>query len=123
MKYFKNLLQIVDGKKYYTFEFKEEKERDAMFLAIETRTSYLIDKPKFYTVDVLGTERRESFFKFFTVYIVEIMQNGKTTKIYPRFKNLLRVQDILVKKNIFLEINVPPLQKESPHLTLKSKTI
>jgi hypothetical protein len=51
------------------------------------------------------------------------MQNGKTTKIYPRFKNLLRVQDILVKKNIFLEIHVPPLQKESPHLTLKSKTI
>lgn len=92
MKYFRNLLQIVDGKKYYTFEFKEEKERDSMFLAIETKTNYLTDRPRFYTVDVLGTERRESFFKFFTVYIVEIMQNGKTTKIYPRFKNLLRVQ-------------------------------
>ncbi len=123
MKYFKNLLQIVDGKRYYTFEFKDEKERDAMYAAIEAKTNYLVDKQRFYTVDVLGTERRESFFKFYTVYIVEIMQNSKTTKIYPRFKNLLRVQEILLKKSIFHEVNVPPLQKESPHLTLKSKTI
>jgi hypothetical protein len=92
MKYFKNLLQIVDGKRYYTFEFKEEKERDGVYGVIEAKTNYLNDKQRFYTVEVLGTERRESFFKFYTVYIVEIMQNAKTTKIYPRFKNLLRVQ-------------------------------
>ncbi len=55
MKYFKNLLQIVDSKKYFTFKFKEEKQRDSMFTAIETKTNYLTDKPKFYTVDVLGT--------------------------------------------------------------------
>lgn len=77
----------------------------------------------FFTVDVLGTERRESFFKFFTVYIIEINQNGKKTKIYPRFKTLLKVQEILMKKNVLFDLNVPPLQKETPHQTLKSKTI
>jgi hypothetical protein len=50
MKYFKNLLQIVDGKRYYTFEFKEEKERDGLYGVIEAKTNYLSDKQRFYTV-------------------------------------------------------------------------
>jgi hypothetical protein len=70
-----------------------------------------VNKETFFTVDVLGTERRESFFKFFTVYIIEINQNGKITKIYPRFKTLLKVQEILVRKNIFNELNISMLQK------------
>ncbi len=55
MKYFKNLLQVIDHKKYYTFEFREEKERDLVLDAIQKKTSYLMEKKTFSTVDVLGT--------------------------------------------------------------------
>lgn len=74
-----------------------------MYEVLLKKTTYLLNQSSFSTVTILGTERRETFFKFYTVYIIEIQdQKKKVQKIYPRFKNLLKVQDILLKKNIFL---------------------
>lgn len=64
-----------------------------MYEVLMNKTNYLLKSNPFSTVNVLGTERRESFFKFYTVYIIEITDDKKETqKIYPRFKNLLKVQ-------------------------------
>ena len=65
-------------------------------------------------VDIKGTEVRESVFKNYTVYVVEISmgcnENGCETKtIYPRFKDMLRVQEILDRHKI--RINLPSLSK------------
>jgi hypothetical protein len=48
------------------------------------------------SVAVLGTETRESVFKEYTVYILEVkFGEGNLKKIYPRFKTLLSVQKLV----------------------------
>ena len=69
----------------------------------------------------MGTETRESFFSSYTVYIVNISDRGKVSTIYPRFKDLLKVQDLMVDKGIKFDRLL--LSKESIISTLKSKTI
>lgn len=61
-------------------------------------------------------------FKNFTVYIVELKFSKESVrKIYPRFKDLLRVQQILDSNKI--KLNLPSLSKEGIFKTTKSKTI
>ncbi len=43
---------------------------------------------------------RESFFSSYTVYIVNIDSDGKVNTIYPRFKDLLKVQDLMLSKGM-----------------------
>lgn len=75
------------------------------------KTDYLSreDYHKFIKVQVLGTETRQSFFSSYTVYIVQVEQNGKVSIFYPRFKNLLKIQDIISKEGA--KLNVPRLYK------------
>jgi hypothetical protein len=75
------------------------------------KTNYLnLDNVKtFINVKIIGTEKRQSFFNSYTVYIVQTEQNGKISTIYPRFKNLLKIQQLIKERGI--QINVPPLYK------------
>lgn len=72
-------------------------------------------------VSIQGTETRESFFSSYTVYIVNISDGARTSTIYPRFKDLLKVQELVTARG--LKFDPPLLAKESIIATLKSKTI
>lgn len=93
-----------------------------MFLQATKKTTISDKNNNFVEVSILGTEIRESLFKNYTVYIVEVQfTKDKMRKIYPRFKDLLRVQEVVDRKKI--KINLPSLTKEVVFNTTKSKTI
>ena len=72
-------------------------------------------------VTILGTETREKLFQTYTVYIVKINSEQDTITIYPRFSDLFKVQELVSKSE--LELDLPVLEKYGPFNTLSSKTI
>ena len=85
------------------------------------RPHQLPDVNNYVKISIMGTETRESFFSSYTVYIVSIDDGVNVTTIYPRFKDLLKAQDMVENKG--LKFDPPLLAKESIISTLKSKTI
>jgi hypothetical protein len=72
-------------------------------------------------VDIVGTEERKSTFKNYTVYIVKITNVDKEFTIYPRFSELIDVQDMVEK--IFPTLKLSQLEKDGWISSRKTKTI
>ena len=54
------------------------------------------------------------------MYIVQIDDHGKTSTIYPRFKDLLKVQEMVMARGMRLD---PPLLAKEFISKFKTKTI
>lgn len=120
LKYFKNLTQLINEERYLTISFKKEKQKDQFTQAL-AKTQIHEKGNEFVTVSMRGTESRESVFKNYTVYIAEITFGEQVKTIYSRFKDMLRIEEILHKKKI--KVSLPSLNKETLFATNKSKTI
>ena len=123
-KYYKQMVQLIDCFSYHYIRFKDDKDRKELMKVVQEKfrpdeQPEVLDYAK---VNILGTETRESFFSSYTVYIAAINDlTGNSTTIYPRFKDLLKVQDLAAERGLVFD---PPLLiKESIIATLKSKTI
>ena len=120
LKYYRNLIQLINEEIYLTISFKKEKQKD-QFSAALAKTHIHSKDNSFVTATILGTETRESLFKNYTVYIANISFGDEIKAIYLRFKDVLRVEEILNDKKI--KINLPSLSRETLFVTSKSKTI
>ena len=90
------------GESYTYLQLRDEKDKKELMRVLNQKLKQQSEEAyhDYIRITILGTETRESFFSSYTVYIANIEDRGKVSTIYPRFKDLLKVQDLMVAKGM-----------------------
>jgi hypothetical protein len=109
-KYFKNIVSVTNPDKTLKMSMKTPAKKLEIYNAVKAclvpfekgESSRRVD------VDVEGTEERgDSFFKKYTVYIIKINDSNQEFKIYPRFNELIEIQEQIQK--LIPDLKLPQL--------------
>ena len=121
-KYFKNIIYVTSKKNTLTLACHNSSQKNSLLEALRKTFNMNQDHDgDRVDVDIEGAEERDTLFSKYTVYIVRIKTKSIELKIFPRFSELIEIEN-LIRKEI-PHIDMPHLVKDGWIKTRKTKTI